>query len=94
MVKENEAAPKTNVEVSGSVSSLTVQETAEAAAVTVNAAAAVSSMTSAADKLNVDGKGTVQNLTVTGGEGVVVSGDTKVSNVQNKGDDSILVGPR
>ena len=88
----NVAAPKTNVEVSGSVSSLTVQETAEAAAVTVNAAAAVSSMTSAADKLNVDGKGTVQNLTVTGGEGVVVSGDTKVSNVQNKGDDSILVG--
>lgn len=86
------AAPQTKVEVSGSVSSLDVQKTAEAAAVTVNAGAAVSGMTSSADKLAVDGKGTVESLTVTGGTGVVVSGETSVPNVQNKGDDSILVG--
>lgn len=86
------AGANTEVFVDGQVENLTVANTADSTSLNVEKGATVAKVETAADGVEVEGSGKVGNMTVTDGEDVTVSKETKVNKVINNSDSTVSVG--
>ena len=86
------AGANTEVFVDGQVENLTVANTADSTSLNVEKGATVAKVETAADGVEVEGSGKVGNMTVTDGEDVTVSMETKVNKVINNSDSTVSVG--
>ena len=80
------------VTITGEVQQLSIAASAQQAAITVQSGAVIAQAHSAADGVTVSGGGTIEQLTITGGQDVAIGADTTVSDLDNQGDSPVDLG--